>query len=387
MKRKVLFIFGALGGGGAQRQFGWLIEGIDKQLFEPVIITIGPNENKAKNHLIKYPDTETLDECGKKEEFEKFFLYRKLLNTGVKKHFIERKGYFYIFKNIRKILKLEKPGVILNVTPMAMTYSFLPSLFGSAKVIHGVRGNGILLSYKKNIYNVFHFLSQMGINYFVCNSNGLAKNIQRNGYHKNKIKVIYNGIPTFFDSSFNDENTSPPEMIRIGLIGRFTKVKDHEMFIDAIHNLNTTRNFSVHLYGSGELEAVLQNKINELGLERKVIIEGWVSNVSGVLKTIDIVCLTSRFEGFNNAISEAQMHGIPVVTTNCIGSDEIVADGKTGFIVPIKDDKEFSKKLQLLIDDDVLRINFSKNAYQRSRVEFGIPKMVKRYESFFTEIL
>ena len=69
MKKKIVFVFGALGGGGAQRQFGWLIEGIDKDFFEPIIVTIGTNENKAKEHLITYPRPIDLDEVGKKEEF------------------------------------------------------------------------------------------------------------------------------------------------------------------------------------------------------------------------------------------------------------------------------------------------------------------------------
>lgn len=390
MKKKIIFIFGALGGGGAQRQFGLLIEGIDNRLFEPVIITIGTDENKAKEHLIKYPAAENLDVIGKKKEFEKYFLYRKLGNSGLKIHFVERNRFLNSLKNINTILKNENPDVIFNVTPMAMSYSFLPSLFfGSAKVIHGVRGPGTLLSYKKSMYNLFHLVSQIGIDYFVCNSNTLAKNIQRNKYQKKKIRTIYNGIPTFFDRSFKDEEPSIPNKIKISYIARFSKEKDHDMFVDAIHNLSTTRDFSVHLYGAGELEVILKNKIDKLGLEGKVIIEGWVSNISEVLKTTDIVCLTSEsgYEGFNNSISEAHMHGIPVVTTDCIGSNEIVADGKTGFVVPAKDNKEFSKKLQLLIEDDELRMKFSKSAYKRSRAEFGIPKMVKRYESFFAEIL
>lgn len=388
MKKKIVFVFGALGGGGAQRQFGWLIEGIDKDFFEPIIVTIGTNENKAKEHLITYPRPTDLDEVGKKEEFGKYFLYRKLKNVNVKTFFVDRNGFFSVCKTLKKIIKEQKPELIFNTTPMAMSYSFLPSLlFSSAKVIHGVRGNGILLSYKRNIYNLFHLISQIGIDYFVCNSKGLEKNINRNGYYKKKIKVIYNGVPTFFNRSFDNEDFVPSNTIRVALIGRFDKVKDHDMFIKAINYLKTKREFSVHLYGAGELESELQKKIIELGLEQKIIIEGWITDVSEVLKITDVVCLTSIFEGFNNSISEAQMHGIPVVTTNCTGSNEIVVHEKTGFVVPINDDKEFSKKLQLLIDDDVIRMEFSKNAYMRSREEFSIPTMVKSYESFFEEIL
>ena len=57
-KIKVIFVFGALGGGGAQRQFGWLIDKIDKDKFEPVILTIGPSFKDYEGHLDKYPQLE-----------------------------------------------------------------------------------------------------------------------------------------------------------------------------------------------------------------------------------------------------------------------------------------------------------------------------------------
>tara|TARA_B110000091_G_C13682678_1_gene418577 strand:- start:538 stop:753 length:216 start_codon:yes stop_codon:yes gene_type:complete len=69
------------------------------------------------------------------------------------------------------------------------------------------------------------------------------------------------------------------------------------------------------------------------------------------------------------------MNGIPVVTTDCTSSDEIVLDNKTGFVVPRGDLKLFFEKLEQMIENYTLRQQFSKAAYIRSREEFSIDKM------------
>ena len=384
--KKILFLFGALGGGGAQRQFGWLINGLDRQKFEPIAVSIGITKKESESHILKYPTVDALDSEGKKDEFAQFFLYRKLKET-CKIHFVKRAGFRSVIGSVRTLIKVEEPDIIFFTTPMAALYGFIPSfIFRNAKVIHGVRGNGILLSYKKDIYNFLHYLSQIRIDYFVGNSNSLMINARKSGFPKKKLKTIYNGVPVYFDKTFKSKETNSEQAIKIGYIGRFHPVKDHFMFIDAVNSCQTNRPFSVHLYGAGDLESELREKVIEYGLENKIFFEGWVSDVSEILKTLDIVCLTSKFEGFNNSISEAQMHGVSVITTDCSGSNEIVEDNKTGFVLPIGNVVSFSEKLKILIENDSQRMQFEKNAYKRSRAKFSIEKMVNNYESFFTDI-
>ncbi|MFT4800543.1 MAG: glycosyltransferase involved in cell wall biosynthesis [Flavobacteriaceae bacterium] len=381
-KIKIIFIFGALGGGGAQRQFGWLIDKIDKDKFEPVILTIGPSVKDYESHLDKYPDKEYLSEEAKVNEFTKFLLYRKLKDV-CKIIFVRRKGFLKTQKKIYHSIKSENSQIIFFVTPMAAILGGLPSLiYSKAKIVHGVRGNGILLNYEKSLANLYHLCSQFYVDYFVCNSTDLVNNAIKSGIIKSKTKVIYNGVPIFFDI----QKQSSKKTLRIGYIGRFEEVKNHDLFFNAIAQLDKDLDFSVHLYGTGSLENNLKAKAEILQISHKVNFEGWATDVSEVLKTLDIVCLTSSFEGFNNSISEAQMHGIPVVTTDCAGSNEIVKNGLTGYVVPRGNAEKFAIKLQHLITNHALRHKFSIAAYSRSRKEFTIEKMCSNYESFFTEI-
>ena len=80
------------------------------------------------------------------------------------------------------------------------------------------------------------------------------------------------------------------------------------------------------------------------------------------------------------------MHGIPVVSTDCTGSNEIVENDVTGFVVPKRDVKSFALRLEQLITDSNLRQKFSVAAYKRSRQSFTIKKMCENYERFFTQL-
>src|SRR5690606_33853003 len=92
MKRiRILFVFGALGGGGAQRQFGHLIQKLDKKKFEPIVLSIGPNKSEYELHIEQNPEEANLEGEKKIEEFSKFHLYRKLKEEH-EIAFVQRQG-------------------------------------------------------------------------------------------------------------------------------------------------------------------------------------------------------------------------------------------------------------------------------------------------------
>lgn len=383
-KIKIIFAYGRLGGGGAQRQFNILIENLDKNLFEPIVFAIGQEEDDCLSHLRKYPTVKDLDDEGLKEEFPKFLSYRKLHKSCVIK-FFKRKSIIKTQYQLYKAVKEIKPDIIFALTPLSAIYSSLPAFcYKRSKLIHGVRGNGILLGYKISFYNLYHLCSQFMFHYYIVNSNALRRNAQKSGFHKSKLRTIYNGVPTYYDKF---KLQAKENLVTVGMIARFVPLKNHKFFLNVIKRLQTQNNFQVHLYGAGELQADLINFVKENDLEAIVKFKGWVHDVSSALQQLDVVCLTSDFEGFNNSISEAQMHGIPVVTTNCSGSDEIVESGVTGYVVNVGDLEGYSKKLSNLIDDKALRTQFAQSAFMRSRDMFSIENMVLRYQSFFKKIV
>jgi len=231
----------------------------------------------------------------------------------------------------------------------------------------------MLFEYKKSISNYFHWFIKHLISMYIVNSIDLKTKMRRNGFKHKKIINIYNGIPVFYDVVQKQNDTN---IITVAYIARLYKVKNHKMLFDALPLISTNHKFRIRIFGTGVLEKELKEYVQKRNLSNYVVFEGWKKDISKY----------SNGEGFNNSISEAQMHGIPVVSTNCTGSSEIVIDGETGFVVDVGDTKNFAEKLQILIANDSLRIEYGENAYMRSRKLFTIKNMVNNYEELFTSL-
>lgn len=384
-KKKIVFIFGALGGGGAQRQFGYLINNLDQDKFSPFIISVGKSKKETEEFYHNYSD-EDLENSPelRKINFENYYLYSQLKKKE-QIYFISKKenSLLKIQFKLAKILKSIKPEITFSISPYSNAISIFPALFcGVKNRIQGVRSNEMLLEYKKSFMNFGYLGLQFITTNYVVNSFDLKDKMKKNGFSPKKIKNIHNGVPVYYNElNIRDKNSK----VYIAYIARLHTVKNHKMFFDALSLINSNR-IEVHIFGTGYLEKDLKRYVQDKNLQNLVTFEGWKKNISEYLPKIDIVVLTSSGEGFNNSISEAQMHGISVVTTDCTGSSEIVEHGKTGYVVPIGDTLDFSKKLQDLIDNDTLRAQFCESAYKRSRSNFTIEKMVNNYESFFTQL-
>jgi glycosyltransferase involved in cell wall biosynthesis len=81
----------------------------------------------------------------------------------------------------------------------------------------------------------------------------------------------------------------------------------------------------------------------------------------------DVFCLPSLEEGLALVLGEALSYGLPIVTTTNSGGDDLLTDGREGFIVPIRDAEKLHEKLQLLADDDDLRQTMKLAAQARSQ--------------------
>ena len=78
--------------------------------------------------------------------------------------------------------------------------------------------------------------------------------------------------------------------------------------------------------------------------------------------------------------------GVPVVSTDCGGIREVVADGVTGRIVPVGDHEGMANAVCGLIDDVPLRKRMGDASYQRVRDEFTIERIVPRYRDVYASI-
>jgi|GEM_PF-6173549 len=145
----------------------------------------------------------------------------------------------------------------------------------------------------------------------------------------------------------------------LGSVFRFNPNKRGLLWLDyARLILNTHPNARFVMVGDGEELAKAQQKASDLNIERRVLFVGNSQNPGFWLSKMDAMCLLSENEGLPNVLIEAQIAGIPVISTPAGGASETFLDTQTGYLLSSAIDPsehEFLMYAQSLIGDVPLR--------------------------------
>ena len=99
-----------------------------------------------------------------------------------------------------------------------------------------------------------------------------------------------------------------------------------------------------------------------------------------------VMVLPSIEEGLALVQAEAMACGCPVIASTNTGGDDLYTDGVEGFIVPIRDTKELTKRMQLLADDPELRRSMSEAALRRVEALGGWTRYGDQWEKLLLEL-
>ncbi len=129
-------------------------------------------------------------------------------------------------------------------------------------------------------------------------------------------------------------------------------VKDHPMFLRAAALVRAAiPDAAFAIAGEGGLADSLQELAGKLGIERDVFFLGRCDNVADLLFASEIGVLSSKAEGFANAILEYMAAGLPVVATDVGGAREAIAQGETGYTVNSGDDERMAARIVELLNE------------------------------------
>jgi len=155
-----------------------------------------------------------------------------------------------------------------------------------------------------------------------------------------KTLVIENILPLNFVRgqalAFNPVKEMPPVSFRLLSVGRFSDAKNFDNVPDICRRLVAQgHNVVWYLIGYGAQEPLIRQRVQEAGMEDRVIILGKKDNPYPYLKACDLYVQPSRYEGKSVAVREAQMLGKPVVITRYKTASDQLEDGVDGLIVPM----------------------------------------------------
>ena len=139
-------------------------------------------------------------------------------------------------------------------------------------------------------------------------------------------------------------------------IGRLEKQKNQRLLIEAFRIVyEKFPEYKLYIYGKGSLEPELKVLTKKIGLENAVLFPGSYMDIHYKISDAQLFVLSSDYEGLSNALMEAMMMGLPCISTECAGSDEIIKNGENGVLVPVGNKNKLARAMIELIENEEKR--------------------------------
>ncbi|HXQ20788.1 MAG TPA: glycosyltransferase [Candidatus Acidoferrales bacterium] len=200
-----------------------------------------------------------------------------------------------------------------------------------------------------------------------------------------RFHVIYNGV----DVSDLEERPGESAALRarlgipvrasvVGLVARVAAQKDPELWIEVAARAGAARPDAHFVWvGDGPLRQRLEDCARAHGIEGRFHCTGAVERVAPWYRMMDVMLLTSRFEGLCNAVLEAQACGVPVVCSAVGGVPEAVQDGTSGLLVDPPTVEHFVERILWALDHPEWRAAAAQCGPAFIRERFGLDALAQ----------
>ena len=200
-------------------------------------------------------------------------------------------------------------------------------------------------------------------------------------------------MPNFIDSNlYNLENdtklrsnfASVDEKIIIH-ISNFRKVKRVQDVLKVFAKIKEEIPSKLLLIGDGPERSKMESLCRELNLCDSIRFIGKLKAVEKVLSVSDLFLLPSDTESFGLVALEAMVSKVPVISSNTGGLPEVNKDGKTGYLLEVKDVDGMAKKAIQLLGNDEKLAQFKMCAYKHA-MNFDLPNILPLYEKIYEDL-
>lgn len=322
-KYRVMLIIHALGYGGAGKMIVKLADALAQREDLDVILYV---EEQLGKHY------EMDDRVRVYQETEFFSNYYT-------RHFQQ------IFQ-LRRRVKEIKPDLIISFQTNQNALAVLSAMGRHIPVIISERGDpyqltNIVAKLKNCVINRADggvFQTHRAMEYF-------GKRLQK------KSRVIYNPCPP----DIIERPKWKDRINEIAFVARFDiQQKRQDLMVDAFAIVAKSHpEVKLAFYGKGEPDmTTIKEQVARLGLQDRVHFKGVVTDVLNVIKNSKLFVLSSDYEGMPNALIEAMVAGLPVVSTDCSpgGASELIENGVNGYITPCGDAESLARAINKMLD-------------------------------------
>lgn len=365
-KINIAIIAGQLVVGGAERQLYMWLSNLDRDRYNPIVLTLHPGHDDYWEKPIES-------------------LGIPLIRISQHRNRIKR------LREIIKVLRSHNPRLIHGWHLFASVYAGLASKVLKTKSIGGVR----------NTYRTFSNhglevkLTTMTVDALVVNSLSTTELLKKNiRNEKQQVYAVQNAVEDHFldretsRKKLIEEYNLPEECFWIGSMGRMDPLKRFDILLKVLRLLNDeTRNIHLFLIGDGPEKAGLENQSQELFINDHVTFSGEVGGASTWLKAFDLFTFTSTDEGMPNVIMEAAAAGLPIVTWQLPFYEELLQNEKTALLVEAGNIIEMKNAILRLIESSELRTRIGQAAREHILTTFRVDRFIQNMTDVYESVL
>lgn len=217
----------------------------------------------------------------------------------------------------------------------------------------------------------------------------------KTGVSENKIQVIKNSVDVNAFSGYEEEGSAiraefgfVPSSVVYGIVGRLKEQKNVSMFLKAAAEIKQQQPDARFLVvGDGPLLSDLKGLAKELDLLPSLVFTGMRKDIPEILKSLDVLVLSSLWEGLPVVLLEAMAASLPVVSTAVDGVIGVVQPDVTAFLVPSGDHAKLAEACLKLGRDPELRMRMGQAGKKLVSEEYSLDNMITRISDQYISLL
>lgn len=389
-KKRILYIESNPDGtiGGSYYSLLFLIEGLNKDLYEPYVLFCHENvlisrfKEVAKEVLVSDYDPFDSNPFNSWKTIPRFVKYIVMKQPELKR----------IIRNV-------KPDLVhLNNTYAANHEWVLACLLNNIKVVAHDRGTRPPATWQTKIFSRF-------VDAIIPVSDVYAEFVVQQGLKPKLIRRVYNGLDAKTFKKYctpetritlREELGANSGTILVGMVGNIDYWKGQLVFVKAMDAIIQDADHCFDVQGiiigdtpkrAKPYEQQIRNFIRERNIERKVKFLGFRQDIPQILNAMDIFVHASvEPEPFGRVILEAMVMGKPIVATKPGGPCEIIDDGVTGYLIPMNDHVSMKNAIMKYVKDLNRAKSMGEAAQKAAEAKFSVTRMVGGVEAVYEEI-
>ena len=292
---------------------------------------------------------------------------------------------------LSRVIKRLLPDVVHAHDPHAV------AMAATALAIAAPRPRPALVASRRIEYRIAHNSfsrwKYSQVDCFIAISRAVAERLVADGIPRRQVVVVHEGVDVerivrLPVGNIHAELYLPTHAPVVGNVGALVEQKGQHHFVEAaalvVREVPDAR---FVILGEGELRPALEEQIKRRHLERHVFLAGFRADVLELTKSFDVFVVSSLHEGMCTALVDAMAASRAAVGTSVGGVPEVMADGKTGFLVPARDHTAMARRIVQLLKDPALRLRMGATALERARELFTVERMVAETEAVYARLV